>query len=61
MVRDCSIRYSPLAIRDVKRGMQVLTRASQKSDKLTIVAGYSRSEEKPAAFAREMGVRAVPA
>jgi predicted dehydrogenase len=42
------------------RWAKVLTRASQKSDKLTIVAGYSRSEEKRAAFAQEMGVAAVP-
>src|SRR5215472_16974101 len=42
------------------RWAKVLTRASQKSDKLKIVAGYSRSEEKRAAFAQEMGVPAVP-
>jgi predicted dehydrogenase len=42
------------------RWAKVLTRASQKSDKLMIVAGYSRSEDKRAAFAQEMGVPAAP-
>ena len=41
------------------RWAKVLTRASKKSDKLQIVAGYSRSEEKRQAFAGEMGVPAV--
>jgi predicted dehydrogenase len=42
------------------RWAKVLTRASVKSDKLKIVAGYSRSEEKRRAFEREMGVPAAP-
>ncbi len=42
------------------RWAKVLARAAAKSDKLSIVAGYSRSEEKRAAFAREAGVPAVP-
>jgi predicted dehydrogenase len=42
------------------RWAKVLTRASKKSDKLRIVAGYSRSAEKRTAFASEMGVAAVP-
>ena len=42
------------------RWAKVLTRASKKSDKLQIVAGYSRSEEKRQAFANEMGVPATP-
>jgi predicted dehydrogenase len=42
------------------RWAKVLTRASQKSDKLRIVSGYSRSEEKRSAFAQEMGVAAAP-
>src|ERR1700736_2816417 len=42
------------------RWAKVLTRASEKSDKLVIVAGYSRSEEKRTAFAQETGVPAVP-
>ena len=37
------------------RWAKVLTRASQKSDKLRIVSGYSRSEEKRAAFQQEFG------
>jgi len=42
------------------RWAKVLTRAIAKSDKLQIVAGYSRSEEKRQAFAQEMGVPAAP-
>jgi predicted dehydrogenase len=42
------------------RWAKVLTRAASKSDKLKIVAGYSRSEETRNAFQQEMGVPAVP-
>jgi predicted dehydrogenase len=42
------------------RWAKVLTRASLKSDKLKIVSGYSRSEEKRAAFQQELGVPAAP-
>ncbi len=42
------------------RWAKVLTRAAKQSDKIQIVAGYSRSEEKRAAFEKEMGVPAVP-
>ena len=42
------------------RWAKVLTNASKKSDKLQIVAGYSRSQEKRHAFANEMGVPAAP-
>ena len=42
------------------RWARVLARAVQKSDKLKIVAGYSRSEEKRAMFEKETGVPAVP-
>lgn len=42
------------------RWAKVLTRASKQSDRIRIVAGYSRSEEKRAAFEKEMGVPAVP-
>ena len=38
------------------RWAKVLTRALKNSDKLQIVAGYSRSEVKRQAFARDMGV-----
>ena len=41
------------------RWAKVLTRAAQHSDRIQIVAGYSRSEEKRVAFAKEMGVPAV--
>lgn len=41
------------------RWAKVLTRAAAKSDKLKIVAAYSRSEEKRQNFARETGVPAV--
>src|SRR5216684_3824215 len=42
------------------RWAKVLTRAVAKSEKIEIVAGFSRSEEKRLAFERELGVRAVP-
>ena len=42
------------------RWAKVLTRAAVKSDRIKIVAGYSRSEEKRAAFEKELGVAAVP-
>ncbi len=42
------------------RWAKVLTRATKHSDKLQIIAGFSRSEEKRQAFAREMGVAAAP-
>ena len=42
------------------RWAHVLARAAAKSDKLEIVAGYSRSEDKRATFQRETGVPAVP-
>lgn len=38
------------------RWARVLTRASTQSDKIRIVAGYSRSPEKRAAFQEELGV-----
>ena len=41
------------------RWAKVLTRASAQSDKIRIVAGYSRSEEKRAAFRAELGVPPV--
>ncbi len=46
----------PVGIVGLGRWAKVLTRAARKSDALKIVAGYSRSEEKRAAFAREFGV-----
>jgi predicted dehydrogenase len=57
----------PMAAQPVKVGIvglgrwaKVLTRAIAKSDRLSIVAGYSWSEEKRSAFAQEFGVRAAP-
>jgi predicted dehydrogenase len=41
------------------RWAKVLTKASKKSKLLEIVAGYSRSEEKRAAFQQELGVPAA--
>ena len=49
-----------LGIVGLGRWAKVLTRAVQKSDKLEIVAAYSRSEEKRAAFEKEFGVPGVP-
>ena len=45
-----------VAIVGLGRWAKVLTRAAAKSDKLTIVAGYSRSQEKRDAFQAEMKV-----
>ena len=42
------------------RWAKVLTRAAAKSGKIRIVAGYSRSADTRAAFAKEMGVPAAP-
>ncbi len=42
------------------RWAKVLTRASKQSHKLRIVSGFSRSEEKRAAFEKETGVLAAP-
>ncbi len=42
------------------RWARVLTLAARKSDKLTIVAAYSRSEEARSAFQHDTGVPAVP-
>jgi predicted dehydrogenase len=42
------------------RWARVLTRAAEKSDKIEIVAGYSRSEEKRAGFQRDTGVPSAP-
>lgn len=42
------------------RWAKVLTRATAKSDKIKIAAGYSRTEEKRRAFEQELGVPAVP-
>src|SRR6476646_444571 len=49
-----------VAIVGLGRWAKVLTRAAGKSDRLRIVAGFSRSEEKRAAFEKEMGVPAAP-
>ncbi|MGQ0578368.1 MAG: Gfo/Idh/MocA family oxidoreductase, partial [Betaproteobacteria bacterium] len=49
-----------LGIVGLGRWAKVLTRAARQSDKLKIIAGYSRSEEKRLAFERELGVPAVP-
>ncbi|HEY2458652.1 MAG TPA: Gfo/Idh/MocA family oxidoreductase [Candidatus Acidoferrum sp.] len=42
------------------RWAKVLTKASSKSEKIKIVAGFSRSEEKRQAFQAETGVPAAP-
>jgi predicted dehydrogenase len=42
------------------RWAKVLARAAAKSNALKIVAGYSRSQEKRAAFAQEFGIPSVP-
>jgi predicted dehydrogenase len=42
------------------RWARVLARAAKLSDKIEIVAGYSRSQEKRSAFAKETGIAVVP-
>lgn len=42
------------------RWAHVLTRATKLSDRIEIVAGYSRSEEKRSAYASETGIAVVP-
>ena len=42
------------------RWAKVLARAAHASDRLTITAGYSRSQEKRATFAQEFGVASAP-
>jgi predicted dehydrogenase len=42
------------------RWAKVLTRAAASSNRIKIIAAFSRSEEKRAAFAKEMGVPAAP-
>ena len=49
-----------LAIVGLGRWARVLTRASAKSEKLKIVAGFSRSAEKREAFQADVGVPAAP-
>jgi predicted dehydrogenase len=49
-----------LGIVGLGRWARVLTRAARKSDKLRIVAGYTRSEDKRRAFHEEFGVPVVP-
>jgi predicted dehydrogenase len=49
-----------LGIVGLGRWAKVLARAAQASDALRIVAGYSRTEEKRAAFQKEFGVAATP-
>lgn len=49
-----------LGIVGLGRWAKVLTRAVAKSDKLKIVAGYSRTEDKRRAFQQEFGVAGVP-
>lgn len=42
------------------RWARVLTRAAEQSDKLKIVSGFSRSDEKRYAFAKDTGIAAAP-
>jgi predicted dehydrogenase len=49
-----------LGIVGLGRWAKVLARAAAKSDRLNIVAAYSRSDEKRDAFAREFGIPGLP-
>jgi predicted dehydrogenase len=55
-----SITPIKVGIVGLGRWAKVLTRAAKQSDKIQIVSGFSRSEEKRSAFAKEMGVPAAP-
>ena len=55
-----SVQPVKLGIVGLGRWAKVLTRAAKQSDKLQIVAGFSRSEERRAAFEKELGVPAAP-
>ena len=54
-----SVNPVKVGIVGLGRWAKVLTRAAAKSEKVKIVAGFSRSEEKRQAFQQEMGVPAV--
>jgi predicted dehydrogenase len=65
--RSAEVRRDAMSEEPVKVGIvglgrwaKVLTKASQKSQLIEIVAGYSRSEEKREAFQQELGVAASP-
>jgi predicted dehydrogenase len=49
-----------LGIVGLGRWAKGLARAAAQSDKLEIVAGYSRSEDKRSMFEQETGIRAAP-
>jgi predicted dehydrogenase len=49
-----------LAIVGLGRWAKVLTRAAKGSERFEIVAGFSRSQEKRAAFEKELGVPSAP-
>ena len=49
-----------LGIIGLGRWARVLSRAAKTSDKLQIVAGFSRSEERRAAFSKDTGIAATP-
>jgi predicted dehydrogenase len=57
---ECMTEPVNVGIVGLGRWAKVLTRAAQKSDKVKIVAGYSRSADKRAAFAQEFGVPETP-
>lgn len=55
-----SVSPVKLGIVGLGRWAKVLARAAKKSEKLQIVAGFSRSEEKRQAFQQELGVPGAP-
>jgi predicted dehydrogenase len=55
-----SVEPTRLGIIGLGRWAKVLTRAVAKSDKLKIVAGYSRTEDKRRAFQHEFGIATIP-
>jgi predicted dehydrogenase len=59
---EARVMTSPVKVGIVGLGRwaKVLARAAAKSNKLKIVAGYSRSQEKRSAFEKELGIAAAP-
>src|SRR5690606_2999400 len=59
---EASMSSAPvqMGIVGLGRWAAVLARAARQSDKLKIVAGYSRTQDKRDAFAQEFGIPGVP-
>src|SRR5205085_9042768 len=58
--RSMRPKMTKLGIVGLGRWARVLTQAAKKSELLSVVKAYSRSEDKRAAFEREFGIEPVP-